>query len=183
MGTLIPERFPLNEIETVLDAKSGPGGWAIDLAKAYPAMQVTGMDVDIDMVRMATEDARTAKVTNVTFDVGNICKALPYTSAYFDFVRILMGSELASPQMWPGIIRELLRVIRPGGWLNLIEYEPGPMSSPALDVISPLLSKALVKVEWAVSPDGIAATSGVLLPRLLTEAGCTDVGYTLYPFN
>ena len=70
MGMLIPERFPLDEIETVLDAKSGPGAWAIDLAKAYPAMQVTGMDVDIDMVRMATEDARMAKVANVTFDVG-----------------------------------------------------------------------------------------------------------------
>ena len=70
-----------------------------------------------------------AKVTNVTFDVGDIRKELPYTSEYFDFVRVLMGSELASPQMWPGVIRELLRVIRPGGWLNLIEYEPGPMSS------------------------------------------------------
>ncbi len=183
IGTLIPDTLPITEIKTVLDIPCGLGTWSIDLARAYSRMDITGIDGNPEMIRFAIEDAQTVGVSNVSFQVGNMLTTLPCLDAFLDFVYIQMGNRVVPPQMWPSVFRELFRVLRPGRWINVVDFEPGPTSSPSLDIFLTLVSKALVMSGRSISPDGLAFTSAVLYPRFLSQAGCVDVTYRLYPVN
>ncbi|HET8843177.1 MAG TPA: class I SAM-dependent methyltransferase, partial [Ktedonobacteraceae bacterium] len=58
---------------------------------------------------------------NYIFQAGNILKRLPFIDASFDFVhQRLLLANIPSVQ-WYAVLRELVRVTRPGGWLELLE--------------------------------------------------------------
>ncbi len=40
-----PDDFRLSQVHLVLDLACGPGGWAIDVARAYPNIDVMGVDI------------------------------------------------------------------------------------------------------------------------------------------
>jgi tRNA G46 methylase TrmB len=45
MGGVFPEGLDLNQLHIVLDLACGPGGWATDVARLYPQMDVIGVDI------------------------------------------------------------------------------------------------------------------------------------------
>src|SRR6266516_1724495 len=165
LGTLIPETIPLREISRVLDVACGPGSWIVDLAEAHPSMKITGIDKNPEMIRIAQESLSADKARRVTLDVGDILKWLPYSNDYFDFVHLHKASNFIIPQQWPAVVAELLRVLRPGGWINLVGFEPGVTSSPAIDSFVSLVSKALLQAGRSTSPEGSAITAAVLYPN------------------
>src|SRR5579859_5913066 len=183
MGALIPGTIPLAEIKTVLDVACGPGSWTIDLAKAYPAMHVTGVDKKAEMVEIARRDAAIIRVANVSFTIGNIQEQLPFADASFDFVHVQMEREAVGLKEMPYALRELLRVLRPGGWINLLNFEPGPVSSPSMDILIALVNQAFVQAGRGVYPDRLTFTIAVQYTRFLFQADCVDVRYTLHPVD
>jgi ubiquinone/menaquinone biosynthesis C-methylase UbiE len=183
MGALIPGTIPLAGIKSVLDVACGPGSWTIDLAKAYPAMHVSGVDKRVEMVEIARRDAAAIRVANVSFSAGDIQEQLPFADASFDFVHVQMEREGVGLKEMPYALRELLRVLRPGGWVNLLNFEPGPVSSPSMDILISLVNKALVKAGRGLYPDRLTFTIAVQYPRFLFQAGCVDVRYTLHPVD
>lgn len=60
---------------------------------------------------------------NFTFKKGDVLKGLPYEDNTFDFVhmRLLTGSLCVD--QWPVAIKELMRVTRPGGIVQLTEID------------------------------------------------------------
>lgn len=183
MGTLIPATIPLIEINTVLDVACGPGSWAIDLAKANPDMLITGVDKQPEMIEIARKNALTLRIANVDFEIGDMWKHLPFADSRFDFVHVQMEREIVSLQEMPYVLQELFRVLRPGGWLNLVDFGPGPVSSPSLDILISLINKALVQAGRGLYPDRLTFSIAVLYPRFLSQAGCVDVSYTLHPVD
>ena len=94
-----------------LDVGTGPGRIPRALAEALPTWQIEALDVEPNMIEYARSQDRDGRVT---FTVGDVA-ALPYPDASFD----LIVSSL-SQHHWsdvPAGIRDLRRVLRPGGLL------------------------------------------------------------------
>ena len=95
----------------VLDVGTGPGRIPRSLAATRPDWVVDGVDLEPRMIEFArAQDGG----DRVTFTVGDVAR-LPFPDATFD----LIVSSL-SQHHWsdvPGAIRDLRRVLRPGGRL------------------------------------------------------------------
>ena len=84
---VIEDMVPLRLVEgKVLDAGTGPGTLARDIARRFPQLQVYGIDLSADMIRLAHEHAKREGVEErVHFDVGDVAR-LPYLDHSFDVV-------------------------------------------------------------------------------------------------
>ena len=110
---------PLQQPAAILDVGCGTGRWATEMAQMYPSAKVFALDVDPLMGKPS--DVKLP--ANYQFVEGNILKVLPYPDQCFDFVhqQLLSGSLPAAS--WPHVVRELVRVTRQGGWIELVETD------------------------------------------------------------
>ena len=104
----------------VLDAGTGPGTLAREIARRQPRLQVYGIDLSEDMIRLARAHAKREQLEKqVHFDIGNVAQ-LPYPDHSFDLVVSTISMhhwyELEQP------LRELYRVLRPGGRLWIYDF-------------------------------------------------------------
>jgi ubiquinone/menaquinone biosynthesis C-methylase UbiE len=105
----------LDRGDWVLEVAPGPGYLAIELARL--GLEVTGLDVSRSFVRIATEEAARAKV-KTTFRQGDAAD-LPFEAESFDFVVCRAAFKNFSNPV--GALREMRRVLRPGGRALLID--------------------------------------------------------------
>jgi ubiquinone/menaquinone biosynthesis C-methylase UbiE len=104
----------------VLDAGTGPGTLAREIARRQPQLQVYGIDLSEDMIRLAREHAKREQLEErVHFAIGDVAH-LPYPDHYFDLVVSTISMhhwyELEQP------LRDLYRVLRPGGRLWIYDF-------------------------------------------------------------
>lgn len=104
---------PLASPATILDVGSGTGRWATEMAQEFPDARVTGIDI-------ASTNLSTMAL-NAHFLQQDIFKGLPFPAASFDYVHARLLVAAIPVAAWPGLLREYLRVVRPGGWLELFE--------------------------------------------------------------
>src|SRR5689334_9476334 len=83
MGGVLPERTDLSALHHVLDIGCGPGGWAMRVAKQYPHLRVTGIDISPSMIAYAQVQAKREGVQNVTFAQMNALEPLSFPDASF----------------------------------------------------------------------------------------------------
>lgn len=104
---------PLQDPQRVLDLGTGTGVWAIDFADAYPSAHVIGNDL--------SPIQPTYTPPNVEFIVDDIEDSWGYDNNPFDFVhaRYLAGSI----RDWPALARQAYSSIRPGGWVELQDWD------------------------------------------------------------
>ncbi len=96
----------------VLDVSSGRGTQAVFYAVEY-GVDVTGVDISPEMVRRATERAAAAGVSErVRFELGDSQK-LAFADATFDVV--VNECAVGIPDDSDAVVREMARVVRPGG--------------------------------------------------------------------
>ncbi len=139
----------------ILDIASGTGEPALSLAlRVGPDGLVTATDVIPEMVEIAKENAEQQGITNMCAQEAD-AGALPFPDASFDRVTCRFG-VMYFPDV-PGALREVRRVLRPGGravfavWgpLEQIDYltstlsvllrdHPSPPPAPAPDAPHPL---------------------------------------------
>ena len=117
---VIADIAPVISEGKVLDAGTGPGTLAREIARRQPRLQVYGIDLSEDMIRLARAHAKREQVEErVHFDVGNVAH-LPYPDHSFDLVVSTISMhhwyELEQP------LRDLYRVLRPGGRLWIYDF-------------------------------------------------------------
>jgi SAM-dependent methyltransferase len=118
-GRLIsPGRFDVRGCARILDAGCGNGRYTrFLLRRADPGALITGFDYSQKMLRRARESLDSDRVTHVAADLTR----LPYADGCFDAA--VCGWVLEHlPDPRPGL-RELARVLRPGGKLLLMVTE------------------------------------------------------------
>jgi ubiquinone/menaquinone biosynthesis C-methylase UbiE len=125
---------PLNHPQDILDVGSGTGRWAMEMARQFPDANVVGVDIAPPAADAAdANDANDVRPDNYAFVQGNVLEHLPFADNSFDFVhqRLLVAAIPAA--RWPSVVAELLRVTRPGGWVELLEAESRlPNAGPGL---------------------------------------------------
>lgn len=99
----------------VLDVGCGPGHVALLLATLEPDVEVVGVDLSLNMLRIAEEHrAVSAHAARVRFERGD-AKGLPYADASFDAVcSNTILHHIPDPVPF---LRECGRVLKPGGAL------------------------------------------------------------------
>jgi ubiquinone/menaquinone biosynthesis C-methylase UbiE len=95
---------------TVLDLGSGPGFLSTEIARKSPGLQVCGIDLGRQMVKIATRHAR--GVGNTQFVFGNAAR-LPFKNGSIDLV-VSTGvfHHLKSPRL---VFEECHRILKAGG--------------------------------------------------------------------
>ncbi|HET8845554.1 MAG TPA: methyltransferase domain-containing protein [Ktedonobacteraceae bacterium] len=183
-GTLLPLEIPQNDVQVVMDYICGPGAWCIDLSKDHPEKHIYGLDSNHRILAIAQENARDAHTKNIEFRPVNRTPPLLFEDGTFDLIRIQNGTSLFSMDEWPVIMAEMYRLLRPGGWLHMLDFEMGPTSQPALDRVLALLGQIMKKLGRSFSPYGTLPLNGCILgPQRLARQSFTDIKYHFYPVN
>lgn len=142
----------------VLDVGCGPGDLSIRIAQR--CHEVWGVDVTPGMIRIAEEKAASA-AENVFFHEADACD-LPFAGSCFDTVMSVNALQtMAQPET---ALREMCRVLKPGGELLLITYCYGDSS----------LEENQSLLDWAVrykAPAVWRSFTFAQLPELLQANG------------
>lgn len=124
-------RAPIRQPHAILDVATGTGIWAREMALEFPNARVIGFDID------RTPLERSLKVlgpggqfpTNFSFQMADALKRFPFEDGAFDFVHGRLMSPFIPKEQWPHVVSEMMRVLRPGGCLELVDMERPPFSS------------------------------------------------------
>ena len=150
--------------ERVLDLCTGTGDLAIAAVRAHPsASRVVGVDFSGQMLRVGDEKLRTASLTDRISLVRGDATKIPVAGSTMDAVTI--GFGIRNVEDMDAACAELLRVLKPGGRLAILEF-----AVPTLPVFSglygwyvrrvlPLIGRALSKNDsaYAYLPASISA--------------------------
>ena len=106
--------------DAVLDCATGTGDLAIDFRRVVgPTGSVLGTDFNADMLKTAPQKAKAAGFEELTFEVAD-ATALPYADKRFDIASISFGiRNVDDPTK---CLRELARVVKPGGRVMVLEF-------------------------------------------------------------
>ena len=156
----------------ILDVGSGPGTITVDLARRVRPGTVVGVDAADDVVRRATGLARSERVENVEFRVGDAYE-LDFADATFDVVHAhQVLQHLARPV---DALREFRRVLTPGGIVAVRDVDYGGVIwSPA----STGLDRWLELYHDVAFGNGGDPDAGRHLKRWVREAGFGDIEAT-----
>jgi SAM-dependent methyltransferase len=162
-GRLV-EQMQVQPGQRILDVGCGTGTLDLLIKEKHPQADVVGIDPDTDILGIARSKTERAGV-EISFDEG-YADRLPYADSSFDRVVSSLVFHHLPPETKAVALREIRRVLRPGGEFHLADI--GRPSNPLLRI--------------AVQPfrlfDGVRATEDNLagrLPSLIAEAGFTEV--------
>jgi len=153
---------PIERPRRVLDVGSGTGQWAFELCRSFPEAMVVGFDL---------VGSKPDPPPGYRWVRGNLLRGLPFADGQFDFVHqrlLVSGIPVAS---WRAVVAELLRVTRPGGWMELVEGRLWlERTGPATERLGELARGMAARL-------GLDAGGEVYesLDRYLRDAGLTDV--------
>ncbi|OZJ05290.1 hypothetical protein BZG36_01953 [Bifiguratus adelaidae] len=137
-----PNETELKNGINVLDIGCGPGVWTLEMAHAFPNSDFHGIDIS----PVFPEAIRPA---NTHFQIGNAAEGLPFPDNYFDFVfqRLLLASYTLDN--WKFVLKEIERVLKPSGWMEIVEINMAPGSS------GPIYTEYLLAVNNGLKERGL----------------------------
>lgn len=165
----------LSGISHILDIACGPGGWVLDVARTYPHIEVTGIDISKNAISYARAQAQLLKLNNARFEVMDALKLLKFSDEYFDVVNMRTVVGFVLPQLWPQFLQECRRLLRPGGTIRITEAEWGFSNKPAFELLMFKMSQALKRLNRSFSPNGINIGITPVLRPLLQQANFEHV--------
>ncbi|WP_242527494.1 class I SAM-dependent methyltransferase [Ktedonosporobacter rubrisoli] len=161
-----------------------PGEWALGLGKLLPACQVTGIDISRIMISYAKISVQEREQGNVNFHVMDVHQPLAFPDASFDLIHARFLVALMRTTDWPALLKECLRLLRPGGILCCVEGDNAGLSnSPALQQRQLLMTNAMRQAGYCFSPLGISFGLLAAQPRLLKQAGFERLEQQAYVLN
>ncbi|MGO8946314.1 MAG: class I SAM-dependent methyltransferase [Ktedonobacterales bacterium] len=141
---------PIRSPKSILDAGTGTGRWAIEMATLFPQANVIGVDVKppaVDQQAGASAGAD-MRPDNYSFIPGNILEGLAFANDTFDYVHQRLLFAAIPHDRWPFVVGELARITRSGGWVELVE-SIGPINGgPNVDRLAEWMRQ--LSLRWAV---------------------------------
>jgi len=110
----------LESATRVLEIGCGTGNLALLVKRTRPQLDVVGLDPDRKALARAARKARRAGLP-LELDTG-FADALPYPDAGFDRVLSSLMFHHLEADLRVASLREVLRVLRPGGSLHLMDF-------------------------------------------------------------
>jgi len=127
----VKETYPDFHPKRILDIGCGLGHNALPIAQAFPAAQVTAIDAGAPMLRYGAARAKALGVHNVTFIQADAASMPEFEDAGFDWVQTTMFLHETGGKAIHRIMREIRRVLTPGGITLHIEQ---PQYTPEMSL-------------------------------------------------
>jgi ubiquinone/menaquinone biosynthesis C-methylase UbiE len=178
LGGLVAQGLPMPEISSVLDVGCGLGDWVVSMARSYPTLSIMGIDSSERNLREAQRRAHWSQTNRVAFRRMDVTKPLELKDNTFDLIHMFIPA-LLTRGVWSNTLAEMIRVLRPGGWLNLIDFEVGATSSPACNRLMELIVTTIRKVSNQ-PPTPLYLGIAVYLYKLLLDSSLVNVSYTTH---
>ncbi|KAK0718240.1 S-adenosyl-L-methionine-dependent methyltransferase [Lasiosphaeria miniovina] len=105
---------PIPHPRRILECGSGSGSWALEVAEQHPECEVIGIDV----YPYPTVDGLPP---NLDLQVDDLNSPFTFASNYFDLVHSRMMAGGIHANRWQSYMTDILRVLRPGGWCQMVE--------------------------------------------------------------
>lgn len=150
------------ETDTILDVGTGTGIWPVEMSRLFPQAHITGVDV-------SSSSFQYSSTAMYTFMLGDVLQGLPFPEKQFEFVHQRLLVAAIPSAHWPSVINELIRVTRPGGWIEMLEI--GVTIKNAGSETARLLAWMGERSKERGFDMGMVSQLG----RLLIEAGVQDV--------
>jgi SAM-dependent methyltransferase len=179
---LIAGRLGLNDVRSVLDVGAGVGHWERALATVLPRETTfVGIDSEPEWIKEATRQAERSSLTGRARYQLACAESLPFDDGSFDLVTCqTVLIHVRDPR---AVIAEMLRVVRPGGWVLLAE--PNNFANNAIGsslTADASIEQIMDRMRFALTCErGKVALGegnislGDLLPGYLVEAGAQEV--------
>jgi len=180
LGHLLPPTIDVREVETVLDIGCGRGEWARRLTKEYPHIHVTGIDTSAKFIQEATRLAAADDLNSISFYQFGAAQALDFSGETFDVVHVHSLASFISTAMWSRILEEMIRVLKVGGWLNVVDFELGSTSSMAYNRLAVIGMAGVRALGGSIAPASPTQGVAARLYGFLVDAGMLDVAYTVH---
>jgi ubiquinone/menaquinone biosynthesis C-methylase UbiE len=171
IGKRTIDRLALSAGAKILDVGCGTGASALPAAETVGAKgSVIGADLSARLLDRARSKAKARGITNVEFRVADMT-SLGYPDGHFDAV-VSVFSVFFVPDM-EGLVRELWRMVRPGGKLAVTTWGPR-IFEPAYARWQTALRQERPDLYSAFNPwDRITEPEAVR--RLLRDGGVTNI--------
>lgn len=175
MGGVFPEHFDLSRVSHILDIGCGPGGWVLDVAFENPKINVVGIDISQQMIEYARAHAEVQGMNNASFQVMNALESLAFDDNSFDVVNARYIQAFMMKTSWAPLMKEIMRILRPGGRVLLTDGEWSISNSPAFEKMGAMLTHVGTLTGRSFSPDGRHIGITPMLGRFLRDAGFVDI--------
>lgn len=145
----------LHNPQNILDLATGTADLALQLARALPQAQITGLDFSEKMLEIGNEKIKKQGLENrIRLQQGDAAQ-LPYKECSFDTVTIAFGAR--NFEDLTSSLCEIHRVLKPNGHLHILEFSM-PTAFLIKQVYKLYFNKILPKIGSWISRDGNAYT-------------------------
>lgn len=107
---------PIEQPKQILDIGCGTGIWAMEVAEKFPSSEVYGVDL------APVQDVYIPE--NCTFHLENVLSGCLFHDEKFDLIQSRCIAPGIPDRRWQDYIKELWRMTKPGGWIQVIEFDP-----------------------------------------------------------
>lgn len=176
--------------KTLLDVATGTADFALEAAQRLKPQSLLGVDLSEGMMRVGREKIDKAGLSDVIRLEKADCLALPMADNTFDAITVAYGVRNFA-DLERGL-REMLRVLRPGGRLVIIELT-APHRFPMRQLfwlyghcLMPLLGRLISRDSRAYTylPLSMEAfPQGEVMQEVLRRCGFTEVKFKRFTFG
>jgi ubiquinone/menaquinone biosynthesis C-methylase UbiE len=162
---------PIQHPTSILDVGSGTGRWAMEIAQLFPYANVIGTDLvepKTESVNASLGNGLERRPENHAFVQANVMEGLPFADNSFDYVHMRLLLFAIPHTSWPAVTRELLRVTRPGGWVESVETGPQQDGGRAMDKIVAWITEASMR-------RGVDPLLGPRVAQFFADAGLRNM--------
>ncbi|KAK6606048.1 UMTA methyltransferase [Botrytis cinerea] len=167
--------FPtLGRPRRILDCGYGTASWAVDVATQNPGCEVIAIDIYPFQPETVPE--------NLYLQVDDLNNRFTFQAHNFDLVHSRLMSGAIHVNRWAGYLRDMLRVLRPGGWCQLVELHHNAQSDNGS------LTEAHALRQWSTryneSLNGVKDLRvAPRLPEMMRAAGFVDIEHRMIPLH
>jgi len=106
----------------ILDVCVGTANAAIEVAKAHTQSEIIGIDLSIDMMKIAQTKANRHKIKNMSLLQMDAAR-MGFGENVFDIVTVSFGLHELGCELMMEILRQMHRVVKKDGTLYIVDYE------------------------------------------------------------